>query len=163
MSENKEKPANLILENFAKEATNFTGSTIAFICACLLIILWLVTGPIFNYSDTWQLVINTGTTIITFLMVFLIQRSQNKDSLAIHLKLNELVAAIKGASNRLIDVESLSEEELATLHNYYQLLAEKTKSEANLKKTHSVEEAAERHEEKMEIYEKEEQTRNNKK
>ncbi|MGE5680577.1 MAG: low affinity iron permease family protein [Bacillota bacterium] len=156
MENNKSRPVSLFFENFAKRITEFTGSTIAFIIACLLIIIWLLTGPLFNYSDTWQLVINTGTTIITFLMVFLIQRSQNKDSLAIHLKLNELVAAIKGASNRLIDVENLSEEELTTLHNYFQLLSEKTKTEANIKRTHSVEEAAKVHEEKMAEVEKKE-------
>ncbi|MCM3900667.1 MAG: low affinity iron permease family protein [Pyrinomonadaceae bacterium] len=80
--------------------------------ALSVIIVWGFTGPLFNFSDTWQLVINTGTTIITFLMVFLIQRPQNKDALAIHLKLNEIVAALQGASNRLIDVESLTEEEI---------------------------------------------------
>ena len=78
-----------------------------------VIVIWAVLGPVFDFSDTWQLVINTGTTIVTFLMVFLIQRAQNKDSLAIHLKLNEIVAAMQGASNRLVDVESLSEKELA--------------------------------------------------
>ena len=81
-----------------------------------VILVWVVTGPVFHYSDTWQLVINTGTTIVTFLMVFLIQRAQNKESLAVQLKLNELVAAMEGASNRLIDVEDLTEEELMTLH-----------------------------------------------
>ena len=80
--------------------------------ALAVIIVWALLGPLFGYSDTWQLVINTGTTIITFLMVFLIQRAQNKDALAVHMKLNGLVAAVKGASNRLIDVESLSEEDL---------------------------------------------------
>ena len=84
---------------------------------------WLITGPLFGFSNTWQLVINTGTTIVTFLMVFLIQRSQNKDALAVQLKLNELVAAMKGASNRLIDVEDLSEDELAALHAHYRKLA----------------------------------------
>ena len=87
----------------------------AFGLACGTIIVWAATGPLFHYSDTWQLVINTGTTMVTFLMVFLIQRSQNKDSLAMQLKLNELVAAVKGASNRLIDVEDLTEEELRVL------------------------------------------------
>ncbi len=84
-----------------------------------IVVVWLVTGPLFGFSDTWQLVINTGTTIVTFLMVFLIQRSQNKDSLAVQLKLNELVAAVQGASNRLIDVEDLTEEELRALHRHY--------------------------------------------
>ena len=105
----------------------------------------MLTGPFFQFSDTWQLVINTGTTIVTFLMVFLIQRAQNKDSLAIQLKLNELVAAMQGASNRLIDVEDLSEDELTTLHRYYGRLAELAKHEADLLKSHSVEEAEEHH------------------
>ena len=95
--------------------------------AAPVIIVWLVTGPLFHFSDTWQLVINTGTTIVTFLMVFLIQRAQNKDSLAIQLKLNEIVAAIPGASNRLIDVEDLSEAELKRLHQFYARLAEMAK------------------------------------
>ena len=92
---------------------------LAFAAGLRRILVWVVTGPFFGYSDTWQLVINTGTTIVTFLMVFLIQRSQNKDSLAVHLKLNELVAAMDGASNRLIDVEDLTEDELKTLHRHY--------------------------------------------
>lgn len=128
-------------ESFAGKMTKFTGSTPAFITALALIIVWLVTGPIFGFSDTWQLVINTGTTIITFLMVFLIQRAQNKDSLALHLKLNELVASTKGASNRLISAEDLNEEELTILRNYFELLANRTKKEVDLKKTHSIEEA----------------------
>ena len=113
--------------------------------ASLVILVWLITGPIFSYSDTWQLVINTGTTIVTFLMVFLIQRTQNKDSLAIQLKLNELVAAINGASNRLIDCEDLSEEELQTLHDHYAKLVSMAKKEAALTTSHSVEEASHRH------------------
>src|SRR5204863_3312286 len=104
------------LEHFAAAATRWTGSTSAFIAAVGVIVIWLITGPIFHFSDTWQLVINTGTTIITFLMVFLIQRAQNKDALAVQLKLNEIVAALEGASNRLISIEDLSEEDLKTLH-----------------------------------------------
>src|SRR5438132_1295819 len=100
------------LERFASKVTRAAGSTPSFLLACLAILLWIVTGPIFHFSDTWQLVINTSTTIITFIMVFLIQRSQNKESLAVQLKLNELIAAMKGASNRLIDVESMSEQDL---------------------------------------------------
>ena len=117
----------------------------AFALAILTVILWLTSGPVFRFSDTWQLVINTGTTIITFLMVFLIQRTQNKDSKAIHLKLNELVAAMKGASNRLINVEGLTEEEIQTLHAHYGKLVELAKADAKLTQSHSVEEAAERH------------------
>src|SRR5262245_26999214 len=93
---------------FARWATDASGTTSAFLLAVAVIVVWIATGPIFHFSDTWQLVINTGTTIVTFLMVFLIQRTQNKDSRAIHLKLNELVAAMQGASNRLINVESLT-------------------------------------------------------
>ena len=110
-----------------------------------MVVVWLVTGPIFHFSDTWQLVINTGTTIVTFLMVFLIQRAQNKDSLAVQLKLNELVAAVKGASNRLIDVEDLDENELRMLQRHYRELARLAKREEQLTESHSVEEARNRH------------------
>src|SRR5688572_6342038 len=96
--------------------TQWTGSSMAFGIAAALILLWIITGPIFNFSDTWQLVINTGTTIITFLMVFLIQKAQNKDSKAIQLKLNELIAASRHASNRMVDIEDLDEAELDVLH-----------------------------------------------
>jgi low affinity Fe/Cu permease len=134
-----------ILEKFARRATLWTGSSWAFALAVLVIIVWAVTGPMFHYSDTWQLVINTGTTIVTFLMVFLIQRAQNKDSLAIHLKLNELVAAIEGASNRLVNVEDLTEDEVKTLHDHYCKLMELARADEKLTESHSVEEAAERH------------------
>ena len=103
------------LEKLSYQATKATGTSMAFMVALAVVLVWLITGPLFNFSDTWQLVINTGTTIITFLMVFLIQRAQNKDALAIHLKLNEIVAAMEGASNRLIDVEDLSEAEIDAL------------------------------------------------
>jgi low affinity Fe/Cu permease len=132
-------------EEFSTRVTHWTGSSAAFGVACAVIILWATVGPLFGFSDTWQLVINTGTTIVTFLMVFLIQRSQNKDSLALQLKLNELVAAVEGASNRLIDVEDLSEEELRVLHTYFQRLAVMAKKDASLTQSHSVEEADERH------------------
>lgn len=117
----------------------------AFMLAVAAIVVWLITGPIFKYSDTWQLVINTGTTIVTFLMVFLIQRAQNKDALAIHLKLNEIVAAMEGASNRLIDVEDLSEAEIQALRKYYRRLIELARQDDVLTTTHSIEEAASRH------------------
>jgi low affinity Fe/Cu permease len=110
--------------------------------------LWAVTGPLFGFSDTWQLVINTGTTIVTFLMVFLIQRGQNKDAMAIQLKLNELVAAVNGASNRLIDVEDLTENELQALHRHYSKLARLAKKDSDIAKGHSVEEARTRDREK---------------
>ena len=134
-----------LFEHLAQTVSKFSGSTVAFIIALSTIVIWVATGPIFHFSDTWQLVINTSTTIITFLMVFLIQRSQNKDSHAIHLKLNELVASIKGPSNRLIDVEGLSENELEILSQYYHRLSEMAKQEIDLSASHSIEEAEELH------------------
>jgi len=136
-------------ENFSQVITRWTGSTPAFGLALITIIVWGASGPLFHFSNTWQLVINTSTTIVTFLMVFLIQRAQNKDSLAVHLKLNEIVAVIEGASNRLIDVESLSEEELTTLHRYYGELAKLSRRATTVTESHSVEEARERHAEKL--------------
>jgi low affinity Fe/Cu permease len=133
------------LAAFSSWATVVTGSTQGFSLAALMIIVWLITGPAFGFSDTWQLVMNTVTSIITFLMVFLIQRSQNKESLAVQLKLNELVAAVQGASNRLIDVEDLSEHELQVLHQYYQRLVIMAKKDEKLGESHSVEEAQVRH------------------
>lgn len=127
-------------ERFAGKATLATGSTPAIIASFSLIIIWAVSGPLFHYSETWQLIINTGTTIITFLMVFLIQKSQNKDSLAVHIKLNELLAASERASNRLVDVEDLSEEELTILAKYYGRLKEKAIKENSLRKSHSIDE-----------------------
>jgi low affinity Fe/Cu permease len=134
-----------LLERLSSQATKATGTSLAFVFALGIVVVWLVTGPLFGYSDTWQLVINTGTTIVTFLMVFLIQRAQNKDALAIHLKLNEIVAAMEGASNRLIDVEDLSEAEITALRKYYEKLIELARTDDNLTATHSVEEAASRH------------------
>src|SRR6266852_6620059 len=133
------------LARFATLATVWTGSTPAFMAAVSVILIWLATGPIFHYSDTWQLVINTGTTIVTFLMVFLIQRAQNKEASAMQMKLNEIVAALEGASNRLISVEDLSEHELGVLHIHFQRLAEMARSESNIAESHSVEEAEARH------------------
>ena len=114
---------NRLLEQFSESATRYSGSSWAFALAAALIIVWILSGPMFGFSDTWQLVINTGTTIITFLMVFLIQRAQNKETAAMQLKLNELVAAVKGASNRLIDLEDWKEEELVELHEHYKRLS----------------------------------------
>jgi low affinity Fe/Cu permease len=136
------------LERLSYAVTAWTGSSWAFALAATVIIVWLISGPLFHFSDTWQLVINTGTTIVTFLMVFLIQRTQNKDSLAIQLKLNEIVAAIPGASNRLIDIEDLNEAELIKLHQFYGKLAELAKHEADLGKSHSIEEAELHHKHK---------------
>ena len=134
-----------LLEGFSHHATKASGTSYAFILALAAIVIWATTGPLFNFSNTWQLVINTGTTIVTFLMVFLIQRAQNKDSIAIHLKLNEIVAAMEGASNRLIDVEDLSEAEIAALQNYYRKLIQLAKKDENLTATHSIEEATTSH------------------
>jgi len=145
MADRRTRRESGILGRFASLATQWTGSTPAFLIAFAVIVVWLVTGPIFHFSDTWQLVINTGTTIITFLMVFLIQRAQNKDALAVQLKLNEIVAALEGASNRLISVEDLSEPDLKTLHIHYQRLAEMAKKEAQVTESHSIEEAEMRH------------------
>jgi len=133
------------LEGLAHRATEWTGGSWGFGVALATIVVWGVTGPIFGFSDTWQLVINTGTTIITFLMVFLIQRSQNKDARAVHLKLNEIVAALQGASNRLINVEDLTETEIRLLHGHYQRLVTMAKRDLSLTVSHSVEEADERH------------------
>ena len=141
----KRNKVSELLERFSHQATKATGTSVAFVLAVLTIVVWGVTGPLFKYSDTWQLVINTGTTVVTFLMVFLIQRAQNKDALAIHLKLNEIVAAMEGASNRLIDVEDLSEPEIEALRNYYKRLIELARKDDQLTTTHSIEEAASRH------------------
>jgi low affinity Fe/Cu permease len=137
---------NRLLERLAGRVTAWTGGNGGFATAVGVIVVWAVLGPVFRYSDTWQLVINTGTTIVTFLMVFLIQRSQNKDALAIHIKLNELVAAVEGASNRLIDVEGLSEEDLEVLREHFHELAKLAKGERDTRQSHSIDEARQRHE-----------------
>lgn len=135
-----------VFQAFASKTTRVTGSPVAFLVALLVIIVWAVTGPIFKFSDTWQLVINTGTTIITFLMVFIIQQSQNKDSMALQLKLNELIACEEKASNRLIDVEDLTQEELEVLKKFYVKLARLAKND--LHSSHSVDDAEHMHEAK---------------
>jgi len=147
MAHHDKAPARAF-ERFASAATHFTGSVPAFACALGIVLVWGITGPIFHFSDTWQLVINTGTTIVTFLMVFLIQQTQNKDGLAIQLKLNELVAALEGASNRLISVEDLTSEELQILRAHYQLLAKRAQELAETRESHSIEEAERRHQRK---------------
>jgi low affinity Fe/Cu permease len=134
---------NNLFERFASWATHATGTSPAFLGAVAIVIIWGVTGPIFNFSETWQLVINTGTTIVTFLMVFLIQKSQNKDSKAIHLKLNELIAASDSASNRMVDLEDINEDELDQLHKFYARLADLAKKEADIFSSHSIDAAAE--------------------
>jgi low affinity Fe/Cu permease len=152
-SSHKNTPAETIpaskrnfFERFSTKVTQAVGSTPAFIIAFSVVLIWALTGPFFDYSETWQLIINTSTTIVTFLMVFLIQKSQNKDALAIQLKLNELVASHEVASNRLIDVESLTEEELKVIQKYYSRLSERTKSEVSIHQSHSLDEADTLHE-----------------
>jgi low affinity Fe/Cu permease len=151
MKKKQIKSITPIFERLALSITRITGRPIAFLIAVAAILVWAITGPIFKFSDTWQLVINTGTTIITFLMVFIIQQSQNKDSLSIQLKLNEIVAAMEGASNRLINVEDLSEDELIILRTFYKKLSEMAQKEDNLNKSHSIEEATLKHQIKHRI------------
>lgn len=114
-------------ESIASSVTKATGSTLAFVSAFLVVIIWATTGPFFHYSETWQLVINTGTTIITFLMVFLIQNTQNRDTEAIQVKLDELIRATHGAHNALLDLEELEEENLDAFKRKYQALAEQAR------------------------------------
>lgn len=128
--------------------TRSAGRPGAFIVAILLVVIWAITGPLFNYSNTWQLVINTGTTIITFLMVFIIQQSQNKDTMALQLKLNELIACNELASNRLIVIEDLTEEELAVLKKFYIKLSALAEKENDLHSSHSIDDADEYHKQK---------------
>lgn len=146
----KKRKRNNFFERLANAATRFTGTSSAFLIATAIVLIWAATGPIFDYSQTWQLVINTGTTIITFLMVFLIQKAQNKDGKAIQLKLNELIASHERASNRMVDIEDLTEEDLDHLHKYYELLAKLAKKEKDIHCSHSIDAAEENNQEKIE-------------
>ncbi|MGH8171976.1 MAG: low affinity iron permease family protein [Rhodanobacteraceae bacterium] len=132
-------------DRFAGSVTRWAGSPWAFAIALLSIFVWSATGPMFHFSENWQMVINTGTTIVTFLMVFLIQQSQNKDSVAIHIKLNELLASHHLASNRVVAVEDLDESDLNTLRNFYCELAALSEKEGGIKKSHSLDEARQIH------------------
>ncbi|MDQ0477242.1 MULTISPECIES: low affinity iron permease family protein [Chryseobacterium] len=143
---------NNLFEKFSNAATTFTGSSYAFLGALAIVIIWAVSGPIFQFSETWQLIINTGTTIITFLMVFLIQKAQNKDSKAIQIKLNELIAASKSASNRIVDIENLTEKELDQIHKYYEKLSDEAEEDAYLNGSHSIDAASRNQEEKAEYF-----------
>jgi len=114
---------------FAKWTSRATGHPVAFVLAALIIVAWLVSGPLFRFTDTWQLVINTGTTIVTFLMVFLIQNTQNRDSQALQLKLDELIRAVQGAHNALLDIEELTEHDLDRLREEYEELARQARKD----------------------------------
>lgn len=138
-----------IFERLSIILTRFTGSTTAFVLSISIVAVWALSGPLFSFSETWQLVINTATTIITFLMVFLIQRTQNKDSMAIQLKLNELIASSNYASNRMVDVEDISEGDLEVLKKHYRKLSILFEKETNIKESHSIEEAEKRHQRKV--------------
>src|SRR5881394_3423674 len=116
---------------FARRTSNVLGSAWAFVLALLVIVVWGITGPTFHFSDTWQLIINTGTTIVTFLMVFLIQNTQNRDAKAVHLKLDEIIRAIKGARNELVDLEELSDEDLKKLEKQFQRIRKKAEHDGN--------------------------------
>src|ERR1041385_7249804 len=146
------KTFRYFFDKMATKITKASGRPAAFILACVIVIVWLVTGPIFNYSDTWQLVINTGTTIITFLMVFIIQQTQNKDTIALQIKLNELIASSEFASNRLVDVEDLTEDELETLKKFYVRLADLASKERDIHQSPSLAEAKLRHKKKLILY-----------
>ena len=151
MAKKKAKKKNKLTSLFDKisnKVTRAAGSPYAFITAAGIVLLWAVTGPLFGFSDTWQLVINTGTTIITFLMVFVIQQSQNKDTVAIHLKLNELIACNEKASNRLVNVEALTDDELQVLKKFYIRLSQLAEKEPGVHSSHSLDEAQQVHEEK---------------
>jgi low affinity Fe/Cu permease len=140
-----------IFDRISTVVTRAAGRPGASIIAFTLVFVWAVTGPIFNFSDTWQLVINTGTTIITFLMVFIIQQSQNKDTLALQLKLNELIACQELASNRLIDIEDLTEDELMVLKKFYIKLSKLAEKENDLHSSHSLDEATTFHSHKKKL------------
>ncbi len=140
---------SLFFDRMATKVTKASGKPAAFIIACVIVILWVITGPIFNFSNTWQLVINTGTTIITFLMVFIIQQTQNKDTIALQLKLNELIASSSLASNHLVSVEDLTTEELEVLKKFYMRLASLAKKGKDIYASHSLDEAELRHLQKI--------------
>jgi low affinity Fe/Cu permease len=140
MSTTEQKHNSHFFEKLAGKATAAAGSTHAIIGAFLIVVIWAISAPFFHYSTSWQTIITTGTTIITFLMVFLIQKSQNKDSLAIQLKLNELLATHELASNRLVDVENMTEDELQIIKKYYGKINELSRVDGSIHESHSIEE-----------------------
>lgn len=146
------KKFNAAFEKMADKITRWTGSSPAFAVAFAIVLVWAATGPVFNYSETWQLVINTGTTIITFLMVFIIQKSQNKESKAVQLKLNELIAASRLASNRMVDIEDLTEDELNVLHKFYKKLSDEAEKDQNIHDSHSIDAADDLQRQKHDIH-----------
>lgn len=139
-------------EWFAGQATRGAGSPTAFALAILGVVVWGVTGPIFHYSETWQLVINTATTIVTFIMVFLIQQAQNKDALAVHLKLNELLASHRHASSRLVAIEDLDEQDLKKLAAFYRQLSVLAEKEEDIGETHGLDDALQTHAAKKQAF-----------
>lgn len=145
------KKFNNLFERVANQVTTWTGSSPAFLTAFAIVIIWAASGPFFGYSETWQLVINTGTTIITFLMVFIIQKSQNKESKAVQLKLNELIAASRLASNRMVDIEDLTEDELNVLHKFYKKLSNESEKDDDIHNSHSIDAADELQEQKRKL------------
>ena len=152
-----------LFETISNKVTRAAGRPATFTAAALLIVLWLCSGPFLQFSDTWQLIINTSTTIITFLMVFIIQQSQNKDTMAMQLKLNELISSIKPASNKLIDIEDLTEEEILTLKQFYIKLADLAQRENKVSESHSSDSAAKKHYKKhSKSFKKRPTARNNK-
>jgi len=152
MEKNTKKIKQNFFEYFSAVVTQATGSNAGFIIALAIVIIWACTGPFFNFSDTWKWTINIGTTIIIFLMVFLLQKSQNKDSLAIQLKLNELIAAHELASNRLVNVEGMTEDELKVIQKYYTKLSESVHKENKMQQSLSIE-SHEHHDIKKEMEE----------
>ncbi|HEY2722917.1 MAG TPA: low affinity iron permease family protein [Chitinophagaceae bacterium] len=148
----KTKKTALVFDKMATIVTKAAGKPAAFIAACVLIVLWGITGPIFHYSDTWQLVINTGTTIITFLMVFIIQQTQNKDTIALQIKMNELIASSEFASNRLVNVEDLTTDDLELLKKFYIKLSTLAEKENDIHASHSLDEAEARHKQKLQSH-----------
>jgi low affinity Fe/Cu permease len=132
---NGSHPLSVGFSHFAQKTALWSGHPLAFLLAVVVIVVWIVTGPIFHYSDTWQLVINTGTTVVTFLMVFLIQNTQNRDMLAVQLKLSELVLAMKGAENSYAAIEDLTDEELQELHEECRARAEMTEQHIHHRRT----------------------------
>ena len=145
------KTTKSLFNRFSNAITKATGHPIAFAVACSLVIAWAILGPFMDFSERWQLTINTGTTIVTFLMVFIIQQSQNRETMAIQLKLNELIGVSETASNRLVDIEDLTETELEKLKKFYVTLSELSKKDFNIHTSHSIDEATEKHSEKMKV------------